>query len=166
VGSHRPLCRLSNLPYSFVLEHFDKVFLNTTLNHGRVLFGWTVDDGDLESDLISVRAIKFLPRLGVSEIEVHENGVVRPLSVDPDVAAPNDCMDLPEWANRISQAHIQVTLLAVAYTAELIRLDNILEMVALARQRIPKLKAASSVRFLAHDVDHVSTGHAVAKHYV
>ena len=75
-------------------------------------------------------------------------------------------MNLSEWADRVRQAHIQVTLLANFDSTELVVLDNVLEVIALTCQWIPKLETSFSLVSLAHHVDHVSIRHTVSENYV
>lgn len=104
--SDGPLGCLSDLFDSFVLEHFDEVLLDATFDDRGVVLGRAVDDRDLVGDLRRVCLIEFLPCLGVGEVKVHQEWIVRVLEVDPDVILANDRMNLPEWADRVRQAHI------------------------------------------------------------
>ena len=55
-----------------------------------------------------------------------------------------------------------MTLAANADAAEFSWLDDIVEPVALAGQRVPQLKAAVSLALLAHHEDHFAIGHAMS----
>ena len=55
-----------------------------------------------------------------------------------------------------------MTLAADADAAEFSRLDDVVEPVALAGQRVPQLKAAVSLALLAHHEDHFASGHAMS----
>ena len=101
-----PLGCLSDLFDSLVLEHLDQVLLDSTFDDSCVFLGRAVDDWDLVSDLWLVCVVEFLPCLGVREVEVHHKWIVRLLEVDPNVAVANDCMNLPERADWVRQAHI------------------------------------------------------------
>ena len=104
--SDGPLGCLSDLLDSFVLEHLDEILLDATFDDRGVFLGRAVDDRDLVSDLWRVCGVEFLPCLGVCEVKVHQEWIVRLLDVDPDVVFTNDRMDLPERADRVRQAHI------------------------------------------------------------
>ena len=54
-----------------------------------------------------------------------------------------------------------MTRAAIADAAELVRLDNVVEPVALCGQRVPQLEAAVCLAPLAHHVDHFTSGHAM-----
>ena len=137
MGCDGPLGCLSDLLDSLFLEHLDQILLNPAFNHSCVLLGWAVDDWNLVGCLRHICIVKLLPALRISEIEVHQDGIVRLLSVDPDVVAADDRVDLPQGADRVCKTNIQMTLLAIADATEFVRLDDIIEVVALSSERVP-----------------------------
>ena len=75
-------------------------------------------------------------------------------------------MDLPQWANGIRQPDIQVTRTSHFDPTELVWLYDVMEVVALASQWVPQLKAPVSRISLTHHINHQAIRQSASAHNI
>ena len=162
IDGHGPLCGLPNFLYALILEHLDKVLLDPVLEYLRVLLRWYVLNRFLTCHLNLIAGKELPPALCLRQVEVHEDWVVRLLDVDPNILAADDGVYLGEGADWVIKANVKMVSLANGDAPEPVLFLLKGEVVTLASQGVPKLKAAGRIISLAHDEDHLAVWHAIA----